>query len=167
MIEKTDTEKSLNGKTVEVILSNRMGYERIAMACSASFARIYGLAPERIEDLKTIVSEAAMNAMEHGNKGKPEARVTVSMNIKDDTIHVRVTDAGDGIKELPVRPDIVRIMENIDPPAGLGLFLIKNLADHVEFNDITDNGHSITMAIKIANQDLREETSRQKNATVQ
>jgi anti-sigma regulatory factor (Ser/Thr protein kinase) len=151
MIEKGEMERNLNQKTVEVILSNRMGYERIAMACSASFARIYGLAPERIEDLKTIVSEAAMNAMEHGNKGKPEARVTVSMNIKDDTIHIRVTDAGDGIKALPVQPNILRIMENIDPPAGLGLFLIKNLADHVEFNDTTDKGHCVAMAIKIAN----------------
>ena len=151
MIENLDMEQNLNGKPVEVILSNRMGYERIAMACSASFAKMYGLAPERIEDLKTIVSEAAMNAMQHGNKGKPEARVTVSMNFEDDTINVWVTDEGDGIKELPVRPDIGRIIDNIDPPVGLGLFLIKNLADHVEFNDITDDGHSVRMTIKVRN----------------
>jgi serine/threonine-protein kinase RsbW len=144
-------EQNLNGKTVEVILSNRMGFERIAMACSASFAKMYGLAPERIEDLKTIVSEAAMNAMQHGNKGKPKARVTVSIKFKDDTITVWIKDEGDGIKELPVRPDIGRIIDNTDPPVGLGLFLIKNLADNVEFNEITDEGHSMRMAIKIRN----------------
>ena len=142
-------EQNLNGKTVQVILSSRMGYERIAMACSASFAKIYGLAPERIEDLKTIVSEAAMNAMQHGNKGKPKARVTVSMRFKDDAITVWIKDEGDGIKELPVRPDIGRIIDTTDPPVGLGLFLIKNLADNVEFNEITDEGHSMRMAIKI------------------
>ena len=144
-------EQNLNGKTVQVILSSRMGYERIAMACSASFAKIYGLAPERIEDLKTIVSEAAMNAMQHGNKGKPKARVTVSMRFKDDAITVWIKDEGDGIKELPVRPDIGRIIDTTDPPVGLGLFLIKNLADNVEFNEITDEGHSMRMAIKIRN----------------
>ena len=144
-------EQNLNGKTVQVILSSRMGYERIAMACSASFAKIYGLAPERIEDLKTIVSEAAMNAMQHGNKGKPKARVTVSMRFKDDAITVWIKDEGDGIKELPVRPDIGRIIDTTDPPVGLGLFLIKNLADNVEFNEITDEGHSMRMAIKIGN----------------
>ena len=132
-------------------MANQSGYERIAMACSASFARIYGLTPERIEDLKTIVSEAALNAMQHGNRGKPEARVTVSMNYKDDTINIWVKDEGDGIKESPVRPDIGKIIDNIDPPVGLGLFLIKNLADHVEFNDTTDGGHSVWMAIKVRN----------------
>ena len=144
-------EQNLNGKTVQVILSSRMGYERIAMACSASFAKIYGLAPERIEDLKTIVSEAAMNAMQHGNRGKPKARVTVSMKFIDDTITIWIKDEGDGIKELPIRPDIGRIIDTTDPPVGLGLFLIKNLADNVEFNEITDEGHSMRMAIKIRN----------------
>jgi serine/threonine-protein kinase RsbW len=151
MIEKGEMKQNLNGKTVAVILSNRMGYERIAMACSASFAEMYGLAPERIEDLKTIVSEAAMNAMQHGNKGKPEARVTVSMKFKDDTITVWIKDEGDGIKELPNRPDIDKIIDNLEPPVGLGLFLIKNLADHVEFNEIAEEGHSMKMAIKIRN----------------
>ena len=151
MIEKGEMEPNLNGKAVEVILSNRVGYERIAMACSASFARIYGLAPERIEDLKTIVSEAAMNAMQHGNRGKPKARVTVSMKFMDDTITVWIKDEGDGIKQLPVRPDIGRIIDNLDPPVGLGLFLIENLADNVEFNEATDGGHSLKMAIKIRN----------------
>lgn len=164
MVEKRHLQQNLNGKTVALILSNQMGYERIAMACSASFAKMYGLAPERIEDLKTIVSEAAMNAMQHGNKGKPEARVKVSMNFNDDTINIRVTDEGDGIKELPVRPDIGRIINNLDPPIGLGLFLIKNLADHVEFNEITDKGHSMTMAIKIKNSPFLTEKPRKKDA---
>jgi serine/threonine-protein kinase RsbW len=142
-------EQGLNGKTVEIILSNEIGYERIAMACSASFAEMYGLAPERIEDLKTIVSEAAMNAMQHGNRGKPEARVTVAMTFEDDAINIRVTDQGEGITQSPTKPDIERIIDNIDPPVGLGLFLIKNLADYVEFNEITDEGHAVIMAIKI------------------
>ena len=87
----------MNDRTIEVNLANQLGYERIAMACSASFARMMGLSPERIEDLKTMVSEAAINAMEHGNKGRPDARVTVSLNCQDNTINVTVSDEGDGI----------------------------------------------------------------------
>jgi serine/threonine-protein kinase RsbW len=149
MDEKTDMEKSLNGRNVEVILSNQMGYERIAMACSASFAKMYGLAPERIEDLKTVVGEAALNAMQHGNKRRPEARVTVFMNFKDDAINVWVVDEGDGIKHFPPKPDIERIMDNLDPPVGFGLFLIKALADQVELNERINEGHAVRMVIKI------------------
>jgi serine/threonine-protein kinase RsbW len=149
MVKKNDMEQNLNGKNVEVILSNQMGYERIAMACSASFAKMYGLAPDRIEDLKTVVGEAALNAMQHGNKRRPEARVTVFMNFKDDAINVWVVDEGDGIKHFPPKPDIERIMDNLDPPIGFGLFLIKALADQVELNERINEGHAVRMAIKI------------------
>ncbi len=136
-------------RTVEVILPNEMGYERVAMACSASFAKIFGLAPERIEDLKTIVSEAAINAMQHGNKGRPDARVTVTLKYEEDAINVWVMDEGDGIKQLLPNPNIERIIDNLDPPIGFGTFFIKQLADHVEFNETTDKGLALKMVIKI------------------
>jgi anti-sigma regulatory factor (Ser/Thr protein kinase) len=119
------------------------------MACSASFAQMMGLPPERIEDLKTMVAEAAINAMLHGNKGRPDARVTVSMNCQDDTINVTVMDEGDGIKEFPPKPDIEKIIAELESPVGFGLFLISQLADQVEFNQVTDAGHVVKMAIKM------------------
>jgi serine/threonine-protein kinase RsbW len=139
----------LSRSTIEVNLVNQLGYERIAMACSASFAQMMGLAPERIEDLKTMVSEAAINAMQHGNKGRPDARVTVSMNCQDNTINIMVSDEGDGITNFPPKPDIERIIEDFESPVGFGLFLIEQLADQVEFNKEANGGHVVKMAIKM------------------
>ena len=139
----------MNDRNVEVSLVNQLGYERVAMACSASFARMMGLAPERIEDLKTMVSEAAINAMEHGNKGRPDARVTVSMNCRDNAIHITVSDEGDGITNFPPKPDIEKIIEDLESPVGFGLFLIEQLADQVEFNKEANGGHVVKMAIKM------------------
>ena len=139
----------MNTRTIEVRLANKLGYERVAMACSASFAQMMGLPPERIEDLKTMVAEAAINAMEHGNKGRPDAKVTVSMDCQDDTINVTVMDEGDGIKKFPPKPDIEKIIEDLESPIGFGLFLISQLADQVEFNQVTDAGHMVKMAIKM------------------
>jgi serine/threonine-protein kinase RsbW len=141
--------KNFNEKTVEVALVNQLGYERIAMACAASFARMMGFSAERIEDLKTAVAEATINAMQHGNKGRPNANVIISMHFKDDTLYIAVTDGGGGIQELPPKPDIDRIIENLDPPVGFGTFLIKELVDQVEFNEMTDGGHVVNMAIKL------------------
>ena len=139
----------MSARTIEVSLANKLGYERVAMACSASFAQILGLPPERIEDLKTMVAEAAINAMLHGNKGRPDARVTVSMNCQDDILNVTVMDEGDGIKEFPPKPDIEKIIAELESPVGFGLFLISQLADQVEFNQVTDGGHVVKMAIKM------------------
>ena len=139
----------MSTQTIEVRLANKLGYERIAMACSASFAQMMGMLPERIEDLKTIVSEAAINAMEHGNKGRPDAKVTVSMNCQDNTINVMVADEGNGIKHFPPKPEIEKIIEDLESPVGFGLFLIEQLADQVEFNKEANGGHMVKMAIKM------------------
>jgi len=108
-----------------------------------------GFPADRIEDVKTVVAEAVINAMQHGNRERRDAKVAVSMNFKDDTLHVAVTDSGHGITELPPNPDINRIIENLDPATGFGTFIIKQLADKVEFNEMTDGGHVVKMAIKL------------------
>jgi serine/threonine-protein kinase RsbW len=140
----------LDEQTIEVDLPSKIGYERIAMQCSASFAKMVGFVPERIEDLKTVVSEACLNAMEHGNKEDPNARVTVKMNYKENAITVFVKDEGTGVQKFPGDPDIRKKIEKLEPPRGLGIFLIKELADQVEFNQMTKNGHVVRMVIKMA-----------------
>jgi len=84
MIERRKMGSNLNERIVKVILPNMLGYERIAMASLASFAKMYDYPPKRIEDLKTVVSEAAINAMQHGNRGRPDAVVTIHINFKEE-----------------------------------------------------------------------------------
>jgi anti-sigma regulatory factor (Ser/Thr protein kinase) len=140
---------TLNKQNIKITLPNQVGYERIAMACAASFAKMVGLSPERIEDLKTIVAEASINAMQHGNKERPDARVIVLMNFTDDTIYVAVQDEGEGFEEFLPDPDIERIVNELDPPVGFGTFLIRELADQVEFEKTADGANVIKMAVKL------------------
>ena len=141
--------QTLDKRTIEVNLPSKIGYERVAMECSASFAKLAGLVTERIEDLKSAVAEACINAMQHGNKWRPEARVTVNMNFKDDTFIVSVMDQGDGMSKLPEYPGIARIIEENVSPRGLGVFLIRHLVDEVKFNQMSDGGHMMIMEIKL------------------
>ena len=139
----------LNKQSISITLPNQVGYERIAMACAATFAKMVGLSPERIEDLKTIVAEAAINAMQHGNKERPDARVNVLMNFTDDTIYIAVQDEGEGFTEFLPDPDIERIVNEIDPAVGFGTFLIRELADQVEFEKTADGANIVKMAVKL------------------
>jgi serine/threonine-protein kinase RsbW len=141
----------LNSQTIELSLPNTLGYERIAMGCSATYAKNVGFDEDRIEDLKTAVAEACINAMLHGNKDLPDARVTVTMNFQDGAIHVEVIDKGRGISVMPGDPDIEKVISGLEPTTGYGLFLIKNLVDQVEFNQMTHKGHAVRMVIKRSN----------------
>ena len=147
MRETTEMIRMLDDRTVEISLPNRLGYERIAMECSASFAKMVGFIPGRIEDLKTAVSEACLNAIEHGNKGRPNARVVVTMNFEEGAFSVSVMDEGEGIPQMPEAPDIDKKIEELETPRGLGIYLIKQLTDQAEFNKKTDDGHVVRMVI--------------------
>jgi anti-sigma regulatory factor (Ser/Thr protein kinase) len=121
----------------------------MAMACSASLAKMYGCPADRIEDLKTVVGEAAINAMQHGNQWRPESRVIVKIEVAEDTIHVSVTDEGSGLREEVADPDIERLIEKNVPAVGFGLFLMRNLADRIEFDRMSGGGHRVQMSIRM------------------
>lgn len=139
----------MDDRTLVVNLPNKIGYERIAMDCSASFARIVGFVQERIDDLKTAVSEACLNAMEHGNRWRPEARVIVAMDYRDHTFTVSIMDEGEGLSEAPQEPDIEKKIEQLEVPRGLGIFIIKRLVDQLEFNQMSRHGHVVRMVLKM------------------
>ena len=138
----------LNTHVIKLSLPNVIGYERIAMASLESFAKMCEFAPDRIEDLKTVVAEAAINAMEHGNRERPDAQVNIAFQYCDDAIQIIVADQGEGIKKVLPNPDIERIVSEIDPPVGFGLYLIRQLANEVEYNVDVDKGHSLKMVVK-------------------
>ena len=87
--------------------------------------------------------------MEHGNRGRPDARVLVTMYLGDKDFKVSVTDEGDGISFIPQQIDIKRKVARLEPPNGLGLFLIQQLVDQVEFNKVNGGGHVVKMVLKM------------------
>jgi serine/threonine-protein kinase RsbW len=152
MAAEKELTRILDEQSIEISIPNKLGHERIAMACSASFAKIVGFRPERIEDLKTAVAEACINAMEHGNKNDPNAKVVISMHYNDHIFSVSVMDQGKGMansNESYEEPDIELKIQQLQTPRGLGIFLIKQLVDEVEFNQTTDEGHMVRMVFRI------------------
>jgi len=145
---KADREPSRK-ETVEITLPSKPGYEAVVRGGLAAFAKNAGFPPPRVEDLKTAVSEACINAIQHGNKGKPDAQVIVTVTFKDGILGISVFDEGDGLQEEPKDPDIVRIVDNLEPAVGFGVFLMKRLMDEVEFRKATNQRHEVRMAMKL------------------
>jgi serine/threonine-protein kinase RsbW len=138
-----------NENSIEISLPSKIGYERIAIASSAALAKMGGFPAARIEDLKSAVAEACINAMQHGNQWRLEARVVVHMNLGDDRIVISVTDQGSGVTEVPQYPGITKIIEENASPRGLGVFIIQQLVDEVRYNQTVDGGHTMTLEIRL------------------
>jgi serine/threonine-protein kinase RsbW len=119
--------------TVEVRLPSRLGFEKVAMTTAASVAKLMGFREDRIEDLKTAVAEACINAIEHGNRLNDKLSVGVVMSAGVDALEVKVIDDGKGMRKQPAAPDIDRKMHGEEDPRGMGMFLIQALVDEAEW----------------------------------
>lgn len=119
--------------TVEVRLPTRLGYEKVAMSTAASVAKLMGFPENRVEDLKTAVAEACINAIEHGNRLNEKLSVGVVLRANTDALEVKVLDDGMGITKQPPKPDIDRKMHGEEDPRGMGMFLIQALVDEAEW----------------------------------
>lgn len=126
----TISQKSAN---VEVRLPSRLGYEKVAMSTAASVAKLMGFREDRIEDLKTAVAEACINAIEHGNRLNEGLSVGVVLSAGEDALEVKVIDDGKGLKTLPQKPDIDKKIHGEEDPRGMGMFLIQALVDEAEW----------------------------------
>lgn len=119
--------------TVEVRLPTKLGYEKVAMSTASAVAKLMGFPADRIEDLKTAVAEACINAIEHGNRLNEKLSVGVVLRANTDALEVKVIDDGAGIQKQPAKPDIDRKMHGEEDPRGMGMFLIRALVDEVEW----------------------------------
>ena len=131
----------IKATTVEVRLPSRMGYEKVAMGTAAAMAKLVGFPPERVEDLKTAVAEACINAIEHGNRLNEKLSVGVVLSAGPHELEVKVIDDGKGMNKQPGKPDIDKKMLGEEDPRGMGMFLIQALVDEAEWVTGTD-GHS-------------------------
>ena len=139
--------------TVEVRLPTKMGYEKVAMSTAASVAKLMGFPEDRIEDLKTAVAEACINAIEHGNRLNEKLSVGVVLRADSDELEVKVLDDGRGISAKPVKPDMDRKMHGDEDPRGMGMFLIQALVDEAEWVTGSDGKSSyVRLVIKLNKQ---------------
>jgi serine phosphatase RsbU (regulator of sigma subunit)/anti-sigma regulatory factor (Ser/Thr protein kinase) len=116
------------------------GNERLAIDGVAEAIAGLGLPEARLERLKTAVGEATMNAIEHGNRNRPELLVAVNVVADEAGLRVRITDQG-GERPFPEveTPDLEAKLAGLQTPRGWGLFLIQNMVD--ELHTAADEHH--------------------------
>jgi len=133
----------------ELHMPSVLGFEKLAIDFAASVGKLMHLPAERIEDLKTAVAEACTNAIEHGNKMQPSARVSISFTIEESKLQVAVRDQGMGIGQITPPSIEHTIAGRKERPRGWGIFLIKNLMDEVEFETRPGGWNVVRMAIRL------------------
>lgn len=105
---------------------------------------VFNINEDSYGNILIAVTEAVNNAMYHGNKGNPEKHIHIAFESDENNIKFFVADEGDGFdyNNLPDPTDPLFI----DKPHGRGVFLMKNLADKVEFKN---NGQEVMLSFNL------------------
>tara|TARA_Y100001978_G_scaffold117338_1_gene104660 strand:+ start:4064 stop:4480 length:417 start_codon:yes stop_codon:yes gene_type:complete len=98
-----------------------------------ALCELYQVSVEQYGNVLIALTEAANNAIIHGNKNSNDKKTEIEYNIQDNTIAFTITDEGSGFDYNDL-PDPTS-PENIEKPQGRGIFLMNHLADEVSFID--------------------------------
>ena len=132
-----------SGHELEIELPNDLRAIEQSVEVVLDRGRQVGFNPDRLRlNLRVGLTEALANAMLYGNGQDPRKHVFVQAHLSRDRILVRVTDEGRGFNPAAI-PDPT-LPDRIPKTAGRGIFLIRRLMDHVEYNE---RGNSIEMRL--------------------
>jgi serine/threonine-protein kinase RsbW len=116
---------------------------RVVETLVDTLSKKLGISDEVYGKILISTVEAVNNAILHGNKGKKDKIVKIEFNADGNMFDVTVRDEGDGFEfnNIPDPTDPANI-ENLH---GRGVFLMRSLADRIEFND---SGNEVRMRFR-------------------
>ena len=141
-VESADGEKT-KANEYEMVVPMGDDTELIAAHAVEEIARRHSFNPKAINQIKTAMVEACINAIEHSHS--PDRKIYQKFTVENDKIVITISNRGLRLSD--------RKAEEINPDEGRrgwGLKLIKTLMDEVKFEQV-DDGTRISMVKYLKN----------------
>jgi serine/threonine-protein kinase RsbW len=124
---------------VRLTIPAKPEYITLGRLALTALSRVRPVSDETLSDLKVALTEACTNSVRHAYRNGRRGHVEILYELEPDRLAIEVVDDGSGI-ELDDIPDLEG--DNIDEltEGGLGIALIKALADEVEISDREGGG---------------------------
>jgi len=135
--------------TIEVASDPRLLH--LVRALVRGYLEDSGFSGDRVGEVVLGVDEACTNAIRHACGGNPEESFRVTFRSSEEFLEIQLEDSGEPAqpeavepKAPPEQPDAAQVQ-----PGGLGLHLIHEVFDEVEFCPGVTQGNCVTMKLFI------------------
>lgn len=118
-------------------------------------AQKLGLSEEAIYDIQLAVHEAVANIIEHGYAGASDG--LIEMHLRDDGDGALVVELCDSGMACDVKNIRLRSLDELQE-SGMGLHIINNLVDDIEYKRTPDGKNHLILTKKNGNWIKREDT---------
>ena len=124
---------------------------RVALS---SFVSNLEITVDELMDIKTAVSEAVTNSIEHGYDGILDDNSSVIINAyidskENDIVKVEIIDMGIGIDDVELATTPTYTSKPELEHAGMGFTIMETFMDEIEIDSNKENGTTIILTKKI------------------
>lgn len=130
-------------------IESKSNVENIApiRICIATFLSSLNIHIDDLMDVKTALSEAVTNAVDHAYENGEDNKIVVEAKIKDnERIIIIVKDFGKGIEDISLAMTPMYTSKPENEHAGMGFTIMESFMDEVIVDSVVANGTTITLA---------------------
>ncbi len=127
---------SEEGRSVRLTIPAKPEYITLGRLTLTALAGVRPVSDETLHDLKLALTEACTNSVQHAYEEGREGTVEILYELEPDRLAVEVADQGPGFELLEQAGDGDEELSE----SGLGIAIIRALADEVEIGPRDDGG---------------------------
>ena len=113
--------------------------------CVSTFLATLDIHIDELMDIKTALSEAVTNAVEHAYDNSDEQVIVEASIIEDKKIVIKVIDYGKGIEDIALAMTPAYTSKPESEHAGMGFTIMESFMDEVIIDSVVDEGTTITL----------------------
>lgn len=150
-MDKQDTSRRSNMAERSTSMRMKAVLENVprAIECVTEWAQKAGFDERALYEIQLAVDEACANVVDHAYQGADPGDIEVSCCLDDQILTVQVRDWGTGFDLSGVAdPDLDAPLEE-RTLGGLGLFLVKQVMDDVQFRSDPELGNELMMSKRL------------------
>jgi stage II sporulation protein AB (anti-sigma F factor) len=129
-------------------IESKSNVENIApiRICIATFLSSLNIHIDDLMDVKTALSEAVTNAVDHAYESGEDNKIVVEAKVKDnERIIITVKDFGKGIEDISLAMTPMYTSKPENEHAGMGFTIMESFMDEVIVDSVVANGTTITL----------------------
>ena len=109
------------------------------------YAKQAGLNETQVYAVQLAVDEASTNIIEHGYGQECPSRIDITCDVQEDGLKVVIYDDAEPFNPETVSEPEINVPLDEIKPRGLGIFLMRQMMDEVNYQSSSDTGNTLTM----------------------
>lgn len=118
--------------------------------CLSTFLSNLNIHMDELVDIKTAISEAVSNAIDHAYESDEKGKIiAIGEIIQENIVQITIQDFGKGIEDVSLAMTPTYTTKAEEEHAGMGFTIMESFMDEVIVDSKVDEGTSITLTRRI------------------